>query len=167
MKESMKISQSPAIRAEWTPKECSSKLVRFPCVLFFSCELKDLVAGTQSLNEFDWDWKKDRVTAPMDKGELICCRLISILTFLATHIIFSGEMDMQVVDSAPLGSMPHSEIEPVVATLTAHKHLFEATAPLDDEVREPTLLPGCHDFCCLFRVKVPVRLSYFPHQPLY
>jgi hypothetical protein len=93
----------------------------------------------------------------MDKGILSCSCSISTLTFLATHIIFSGESNQNAIDSKPLGPVPQSDIDPIVATLKAHKHLFEARAPQeDDETHNYAVLPGREDFCCMFRVKVPV-----------
>jgi hypothetical protein len=151
------------IKPEGVPIETHTVYLRF--LLFFST--KNLVAGMQTLLKFDWDWKKDRTTAPMDQGKVICCRVISILTLVATHIIFSGKIDMQVVDSTPLGSVPRSEIDPVVSMLTAHKHIFEATVRLGGETRKLTLLLGCNDFCCLFQVKVPVSLLSFSQLLLY
>jgi hypothetical protein len=101
----------------------------------------------------------------MEKGILSCSCSISTLTSLATHIIFSGESNQNAIDSKPLGPVPQSDIDRIVATLTAHKHLFEARAPPEDDDFY-TLLPGRSDFCCLFRVKVPVNLSLLSLQPL-
>ena len=74
---------------------------------------------------------------------------------------------MHAIDSKPLGPVPQSEVDATVATLKAHKHVFEATTPQgDDKIAMDILLPGRRDFCCLFRVKVPVSISLLPHYPL-
>jgi hypothetical protein len=82
------------------------------------------------------------------------------------HIIFSGESNQNAIDLKPLGPVPQSDIDRIVATLKAHKHLLGARAPPEDD-NFYTLLPGWSHFCCLFCVKVPVNHSLLPLQPLY
>jgi hypothetical protein len=112
---------------------------------------------TQSLADLDWDWKNERVVAPMDKGRnrFSCSSLI--LTLLATHIIFPGESEEVEVDSRPLGLVPQHEVDAIVAKLKGHKHLFEANAVQDSSCLH-VIGPGDRDFCNLYRVKVPVSI---------
>jgi hypothetical protein len=88
------------------------------------------------------------------------------LTFLATHIILSGESDERLLDSQSLTPVPQNKINAIVAMLRSHKHLFEATVSRKGTIQD-VLFPGHRDFCCLFRVKVPVSISLSPHQRTY
>jgi hypothetical protein len=102
------------------------------------------------LVDFDWEWKKEWVSALMNKGTLsFSCPTLN-LTFLVTHIDFPGESNKLTIYSQPLSLVPQCEVEPLVAKLKAHMHLFEAKAPPDDHMFRIPLTPGCRDFCCLF-----------------
>jgi hypothetical protein len=114
--------------------------------------------GTQSLLDFDWEWKDDRVFAPTDKGMFSPSRISLALTFLATHIILSGESYERVLDPQPLSPVPQNEIDAIVATLRSHKHLFQAQVSQRGTI-PAALFPGKNNFCILFQVKAPVSIS--------
>jgi hypothetical protein len=112
--------------------------------------------GTQALLDFDWEWKDDRVFALTDKGMFSLSSISLALTFLATHIILSGESYERALDLQPLSPVPQNEIDAILATFRSHKHLFQVSRR---GMILAALFPGKNDFCTLFRAKVPVSVS--------